>query len=103
FHHPFAMPEVSRSDKLLISMPFSITLSPPPDLTVPSVVAPPAPLSGQAMTLSWTVTNQGTGPTQATAWTDAVYVSTKSTLDATATPLGQFPHTGALAAGASYT
>ena len=39
-HHPFAMPEISRTDKLAISAGFSVTLSPPPDLAVTSVQAP---------------------------------------------------------------
>ena len=37
---PFAMPEASRTDKLQRSAAFSVTLSPPPDLTVTNVQAP---------------------------------------------------------------
>ena len=40
FHHPFAMPEVSRADKLAMSAAFSVTLSTPPDLAVSVVQAP---------------------------------------------------------------
>jgi hypothetical protein len=103
FHHPFAMREVSRSDKLAISTGFSVTLSPPPDLAVTMVHAPAQEFSGQPTRYSWTVTNNGTGPTAAKAWTDQLYMSTKSTLDASATLLGTFAHSGVLAAGASYT
>ena len=81
-HHPFAMPEASRTDKLALSAGFSVTLSPPPALVVSAVTAPANDFSGKPMTLSWTVKNNGTGPTAADAWTDAVYMSTKSTLDA---------------------
>jgi hypothetical protein len=101
-HHPPSMREASRTDKLALSPPFTVNLSPPPDLTVPSVQAPAQDFSGKPMTLSWTVANNGTGPTAASAWTDAVYMSTKSTLDASATLLGQFPHQGVLLAGGSY-
>ncbi len=103
FHHPFSMPEASRTDKLSISGEFTVTLSPWPDLAVTGVIAPPVELSGQPMTLSWTVANQGMGPTIAGAWTDAVYMSSEAALDSSATELGTFNHRGALAAGESYT
>src|SRR5207302_5294644 len=99
----FAMPEVSRTDKLALSAGFSVTLSPPPDLAVTAVHAPAQDFSGQPMQMSWTVANSGTGPTVAGTWTDAVYMSTKNTLDAGATLLGTFTHRGVLANGSSYT
>ena len=102
-HHPFSMPEESRTDKLAISSAFSIALSPPPKLAVSAVQAPAQDFSGQPMTVSWTVTNTGTGPTAATSWTDAVYMSASATLDSSATLLGTFLHQGALAVGADYT
>jgi len=102
-HHPFAMPEASRTDKLAVSAGFSVTLSPPPDLAVSGVQAPAQDFSGQPMKLSWTVSNNGTGPTVASAWTDAVYMSPDASLDAKATLLATFAHQGVLAAGASYT
>jgi hypothetical protein len=102
-HHPFAMPELSRTDKLKISSSFIITLSPPPDLAVTSIKAPDQSFSGQPIALSWTVTNQGAGPTIADTWTDAVYMSSNPVLDSSATLLGTFTHKGALAAAATYT
>jgi hypothetical protein len=101
-HHPFAMPETSRTDKLAISAAFTINLSTPPDLTVPSVQAPAQDFSGKPMNISWKVENDGAGPTAATAWVDAVYMSTLATLDDSAILLGKFPHQGAVAAGGSY-
>ncbi len=80
-HHPFAMPELSRTDKLAISAGFSVTLSPPPELDVTSVTAPAENFSGQPMNLSWTVSNIGTGPTDVGTWTDAVYMSPDPMLD----------------------
>jgi hypothetical protein len=100
--HP-SMPEGSRSDKLAISAGFNVTLSPPPDLAVTSVKAPAQNFSGQPMNLTWTVANQGTGPTDADTWTDFVYMSLNPTLDSSATLLGGFTHQGALAPGSSYT
>ena len=102
-HHPFAMPEISRTDKLAISAGFSVTLSPPPELDVTSVVAPAEDFSGEPMNLSWTVANVGTGPTVAGTWTDAVYMSPDPVLDSSATELGTFTHQGVLAAGNAYT
>ena len=80
-----------------VSAGFSVTLSPPPDLAVSNVQAPAQDFSGQPMSLSWTVSNTGTGPTAATAWTDAVYMSPTATLGSSATLLGTFAHQGALA------
>ncbi len=102
-HHPFSMPEASRTDKLAISTGFSVTLSPPPDLTVTSVKAPAQDFSGQPMNLSWAVANNGTGQTATDSWTDAVYLSSQATLDASATLLGTFTHQGVLATLSSYT
>ena len=104
FHHRFAMPELSRSDKLQIGAGFTVNLSPPPALDVSSVVTPSQAFSGQPLTVSWTVKNDGTGPTAATSWTDEVFMSPTSTFDSsTAIPLGEFTHTGALAVGGTYT
>ena len=98
-----SMPEVSRTNNTLVSPGFKVTLSPPPDLAVASVQAPPQNFSGQPMNVSWTVTNSGAGQTAATSWNDAVYMSPDPTLNSNATLLGNFGHSGALAAGASYT
>ena len=85
FHHPFAMAEASRSDKLAISAGFSVELTPPPptpDLAVTSVQAPAEDFSGLPMNLSWTVANVGMSATTASSWTDAVYISPDPALDA---------------------
>ncbi len=102
-HHPFSMPEASRTDKLDRSTAFTITLSPTPELSVSGVQAPSQDFSGKPMKLNWTVSNIGNGPTVAGAWTDAVYMSPNSTLDSNATLLGTFAHQGVLASGGHYT
>ncbi len=101
-HHPFAMPQERRTDKLALSPAFSVTLSPSPDLVPSAVQAPPSSFSGQTARVTWTVTNNGTGPTVASGWTDAVYLSTDATLDAGDKLLATVPHDGALDAGAHY-
>ncbi|HQU44176.1 MAG TPA: CARDB domain-containing protein, partial [Pirellulales bacterium] len=58
--------------------------------------------AGQQAEVKFTVTNNGT-ETAGAAWTDAVYLSSSSTLDSSATQLGSFAAPGPLAAGASYT
>jgi hypothetical protein len=102
-HHPFSMPEVSRTDKLAISSAFTVALSPTPALAVSNIQAPAQSFSGQPMNVTWTVTNTGSGSTAATSWTDAVYMSPDKTLDSNATLIGTFAHQGALANGQSYT
>ncbi|MFO0805191.1 MAG: CARDB domain-containing protein [Gemmataceae bacterium] len=102
-HHPFSMAESSRTDNLAVSAPFSITLAPPPALTVSAVTVPSQNNSGKPMAVSWTVTNTGTGPTAASSWTEAVYLSATPTLDSNATLLGTFIRQGALAKDAAYT
>ncbi len=100
-YHP-VMQELTYADKLALSSGFQVTLAPLPALTVANVQAPAQGFSGQPITLSWTVANQGTGPTAATSWTDAVYMSSQATLDNSATLLGTFVHQGALVNGSSY-
>ena len=75
----------------------------PPDLTVQSISVPATAEPGQpASPLSYTVVNNG-GGAAAGDWQDAVYLSTETTIDATATLLAVLPQTGGLAPGASYT
>ena len=76
-----------------------------PDLQVTpgSVTVPAAATLGQAIPVSWTVANSGSGPASGT-WTDVVYASPTSTYNAaTATELEAFPALLTLAPGASYT
>jgi hypothetical protein len=124
-HHPYAMPELSRSDKLVKSAAFTVNLSPPADLSLAGAQTAPQAFSGQPTTVSWTVNNIGQGTTDASnwpvspngevagnyswgsaaasTWTDAVYMSPDQTLDSNAVLLGTFSHYGPLNAGAGYT
>ncbi|HQQ00531.1 MAG TPA: CARDB domain-containing protein [bacterium] len=76
----------------------------PPDLIVTSVDAPVSGSAGYAMTVSWTVTNQGAGDTVPGWWSDSVFLSSDEILDTTNdTKIGTTNHSGTLAAGRSYT
>jgi len=71
----FAVPESVETNNSLFAM-IPIALTPPPDLQVDSVViSPTEPFSGQPATVSWKVTNEGTGPTIQDYWRDRVYIS----------------------------
>ena len=55
-------------------------------------------------TISWTVTNVGTGLGQTSSWTDAIIASPSDNYaDPNAITLAEYPHSGGLAVGASYT
>src|SRR5262249_47868557 len=103
FIDPGQLPQSDTSNDLGRSAAFRVDLAPPPSLQVEKVQAPAQAFSGQAMTLSWTVRNTGTGRTSESAWTDAVYVSPTQTLGADAQLLGTLTHSGALSPGAAYT
>ncbi len=85
----------------VVSQAFTLTQA-APDLTVTNVSAPPSLEAGVPTTITWTTQNVGTNPTDSNYWYDNVYVSTKPTLDNTATLLGSYRQSSALAAGGSY-
>ena len=76
-----------------------------PDLVITGSAQFTSPVFvNDTLSFSYTVTNQGTGPTTADSWWDAIYFGDQSTF-----PFPQYEsqsavkHTGVLAAGASYT
>ena len=80
-------------------------LAPYPDLAASGVTFSPAsPIVGDPaqVTVGWTVTNLGTGPTSTGSWVDdVVYSSDNNPADGHL--LASFTHTGDLAVNASYT
>ncbi|MGD9632157.1 MAG: CARDB domain-containing protein, partial [Pirellulales bacterium] len=56
---------------------------------------------GSSLRVDWTVTNHGAGPTNASTWYDAVYLSSDDVFG-TDVQIGTFLRSGVLAAGASY-
>lgn len=83
------------------AVPIAVS-SRPADLVVSTASAPTSAEAGKASRISWTVTNQGTGDTAVTAWTDRVFASTDAVLSSDDVLLGAFAHTGLLNPGASY-
>jgi len=73
-----------------------------PDLAIQSIVLPDSGQSGQPANISYTVVNKGSAAA-AGDWSDAVYLSQSTSLDASATLVGIFPHTGGLGVGQTYT
>ncbi len=59
-----------------------------PDLRVDSItLSNPNPSSGQQVTVTWTVSNQGTRETRTNSWFDGLYLSRDASLDASDYPL----------------
>jgi hypothetical protein len=82
-----------------------VTLATPPDLQVTAVDAPGRVNPGQALALTYTVTNRGGAvPPTTPEWFDLVYFSRDPVLDVMADRyLGFVRRTGVLGAGESYT
>ncbi|MCH8490811.1 MAG: hypothetical protein LAT81_12895, partial [Oceanicaulis sp.] len=59
----------------------NITLTPPPDLVVSSIVVPPTGSSGTPFNIQYVVTNQGASAPTVNRWTDSVWMSTAPTFD----------------------
>ncbi|MBD2169240.1 DUF4114 domain-containing protein [Calothrix membranacea FACHB-236] len=93
----------NEEDNFGVSNPTDVDLTPPPDLQVTSVNAPSQGFSGQTMSLSWVVTNQGTGRTLEESWYDEIIMSADEMIDENDYRLGRLNHTGVLNAGESYT
>ncbi len=82
----------------------AIELKYPPysDLVVETIQPPTTGISGENISLSWRVSNQGQIATNSSNWTDRVYISTRNTFDNTALAIGTAQHTGKLDAGDNY-
>ena len=96
------VPESSENNNDSASpSPCYIFLSPTPDLLVTAINVPAQAFSGQPVTLSWTVLNNGSATAQ--KWYDAVYLSFDQIFDRSADLyLGYVEHTGGLDVGSSY-
>jgi subtilase family serine protease len=71
------------------------------DLMPTAFTAPPAANARSTISITWSVTNQGTG-TVYPAWVDRIFISTSAVLGSGATLLGEFQQTNGLTAGAKY-
>jgi RHS repeat-associated protein len=81
----------------------NISLTPPPDFQVTSVTTPSQGFSGQPLSISWTISNNGPGKNPETNWYDQVFLSDDETLDAGDRNLGSFYRSGTLNSNDSYT
>jgi hypothetical protein len=86
---------------LLIATPLATHAEGLPDLVPTAFNGPSTIGTGQAIPLSWTVENQGTGDA-GTVWYDFVYLSADNLLDDQDPRVGTFPQYRTLAAGTSY-
>ncbi|MCR5864424.1 pre-peptidase C-terminal domain-containing protein [Aquincola sp. J276] len=74
-----------------------------PDLKISPITLSATPvMSGQTVTVSFSVTNAGTRDTRQSIWTDRVYLSRDPSLDPNDLQLASFIRYGGLAAGQSY-
>lgn len=91
------------NNALVSSGTIEVTPATYPDLTVPSVFAPATAYSGQAITVSWIVANDGTASTGGTGWYDTIYLVKSEDQDQSIVQLGTFPRPTSLNAGQTYT
>ncbi|MGE3817844.1 MAG: putative Ig domain-containing protein, partial [Isosphaeraceae bacterium] len=88
--------------------PVDVLPLPPADLVISDVVVPAQALDGSRIEVRYKVTNRGANPTDATNWTDTIWLTaSKNRPDPRKQPfqdrlLLQVPHTGGLAVDGSY-
>jgi RHS repeat-associated protein len=87
----------------IAASPIIVELSPFPNLQITSVTAPATAFAGQQTTVRWTVSNTGSGATNASAWSDQVWLSLDATIDAGDILLGSLANLSYLNPGESYT
>ncbi|MBY0468092.1 MAG: hypothetical protein K2Q07_03835, partial [Burkholderiaceae bacterium] len=97
--------EVGAEANNTTSAPITVALAPYADLQTSAVTAPSQTIGDPArLTVSWTVSNAGTGVGQSTDWVDRIIASRDGVLgNGDDIVLGTYSHSGALAVGDSYT
>ncbi|MBX3394161.1 MAG: hypothetical protein KF841_02215 [Phycisphaerae bacterium] len=94
-----------ENDNILASDPILVTLL-SADLRIAAgsvgYELPTSAVAGQSVSMTWTVSNEGTASTPVSFWYDAVYLSADQTLGGGDVRLAMVTHNGALAVGASY-
>ena len=90
-----AQVEASEANNL-IAVPITLALPPLPDLAIAEVTAPASTQAGLAVTVVWSVTNQGTLGLTNAAWSEVVSISNAN---GTVSALAEFLTTNTLAPG----
>ncbi len=98
---PFEFIYGNGTDNISVSAPFTISFTPPPDLTVTSVSAPTTGEEGSTIQVGWTVQNVGSGPALG-SWQDEVVIQPTGQPNAQFLVLGTFTNFSGLGAGNSY-
>lgn len=96
--------EVDEDNNVSAAASMPVTLTPPPDLVVTSIIAPNQVFSGTSVNINWTVENQGTGDVPAgNSFQDLIYFSQHEAFDPFSSYfLGSY-QSDPIAAGASHT
>jgi len=96
--------ELTDTNNLRASAAIAITLAPPPDLQITALaVSPATAFSEDTLTINWTITNKGVGPTNVSSWYDMVYLSANPLFNPVeATVLYTAQHTGSLQVEGTY-
>ncbi|WP_422665759.1 CARDB domain-containing protein (plasmid) [Anabaena sp. PCC 7938] len=100
------VPEFQDEGNNITAAPLTVTLQPPADLQVTSIIIPERATTGQSFNLSYTVENKGVGntPTRQNRWNDLIYLSRDEFLDLQSDRyLGYVEHNGGLTANGNYT
>jgi hypothetical protein len=80
----------------------TVTLTPPPDLIVESIVRQSTGFSGSSTTVFYTVKNDGTGDTRSGQWYDRIYISDDTVFDGSDTYLKQVVRSSNLSKDSTY-
>ncbi|GAB4015093.1 hypothetical protein GCM10028808_39480 [Spirosoma migulaei] len=78
-----SVPEANKTNNQLVSSPISVSLAPPPDLQITSLVTPANAISDDSTSVTYTIKNMGTGPTTVAKWVDQIFLSQNQALDVT--------------------
>jgi hypothetical protein len=98
------VPETNTQNNTTVStIPLQVNLTPPPDLQVTQVIKPNFAFSGSNINVQFTVSNEGSTPTQVGTWHDRIQMADNQG-GFNLTTLKTVPYSGGvLAAGQSYT
>ncbi len=92
--------EQSGEGNNVLSRPITVNIAAPSDLIISNIAVPDSAISGEDVTISWTIRNQGANP--ATGWIDdAVYLSSDQTWEVTDPVFGIYRRNINLAPGVS--